>query len=245
MSALRRSPCRRRRLAGLSSADAALSLASQPYPVLSKRNRCRGGGPETGDPALTDTNDRPKSASGSPLEAWVEEAYDTLRGIAADRLRPLRGQRTHTLQPTAIVHEAYVKLAADPGRRFPGRPQFLAYAAQVVRSVLVDHARRRSARPEGRGSIVIEEQAVVAPDGPNAIDLLALDDALQRLAADHERVARVVELRFFGGLTIAEISFVCEVSTRTVDQDWAFGRAFLSRSLAGGSGDDEGATDDG
>jgi RNA polymerase sigma-70 factor (ECF subfamily) len=161
-------------------------------------------------------------------EALVQETYRELRRIAG---RYMRAQRDdHTLQPTALVHEAYLRLAHARGSGWKSRTQFVAVAASAMRCVLIDSARRRGAakRHGGARMTLVEGSAI---DEPRPIDLLALDEALQRLAAVEERPARVVELRFFGGLELARVAEVLGVSLPTVKRDWRFAKAWLAREL--------------
>ena len=158
--------------------------------------------------------------------------YDELRRLAASALR--RERPDHTLQPTALVHEAYLRLADEPDARWENRAHFLAVAAQAMRRILVDHARGRNAQKRGSGEVLrpldgIDVEAFSA--GP-AIDLLALDEALARLALLDARQARVVELRFFGGLTVEETAAVTGLSDRTVKREWQMARAWLRREMA-------------
>lgn len=155
--------------------------------------------------------------------------YDELRALAR---RFLRGQEGHTLQPTALVHEAWLHLVEQSQRDWRNRAHFFAVAARIIRRVLVDHARMRASlkRRGDRERVKLEESAAEAaqPD----VDLLALDEALHELAQLDARQARVVELRFFAGLEIDEVALALGVSPRTVKEDWRVARAFLSRRLA-------------
>jgi RNA polymerase sigma factor (TIGR02999 family) len=155
--------------------------------------------------------------------------YDELRGLAE---RLLRNERPgHTLQPTALVHEAYLRLIDQTRVRWQGRAHFFALASCTIRRILVDHARgaRRVKRGGGRLRLSLNEDLVPTEDGQ--LDLIALDDALSTLAADHPDQARIVEMRFFGGLTIAETATVLGVSASTVEREWRFARAWLYRAL--------------
>lgn len=169
--------------------------------------------------------------------------YAEVRRLAASQLR--RERRGHTLQTTALAHEAVLRIKKSGGG-FVDEGALLSAAARVMRQVLVDHARRRNALKRGgdRDRVCIEA-AEPASDGSGdrrggvgtwgTIDVLALEEALARLEELHERQARVVELRFFGGLSAAEIAPVLGVSTRTVESDWAFARAWLRRALSDGA----------
>jgi RNA polymerase sigma factor (TIGR02999 family) len=160
--------------------------------------------------------------------------YDELRRLAASALR--RERPDHTLQPTALVHEAYLRLADEPDARWESRAHFLAVAAQAMRRILVDHARGRNALKRGQGEPhqPLDGVEVEAVGSLTTIDLLALDDALGRLASLDPRQARVVELRFFGGLTIEETAAVTGLSERTVKREWQMARAWLRREMARG-----------
>lgn len=161
-------------------------------------------------------------------EALVEQTYRELRRIAGRYMRTQRDD--HTLQPTALVHEAYLRLARARGSGWKSRTQFVAVAASAMRCVLIDSARRRgAAKRDGGARVTLVDGSAI--DEPRPLDLLALDEALERLAAVDERAARVVELRFFGGLELALVAEVLDVSLPTVKRDWRFARAWLAREL--------------
>lgn len=157
--------------------------------------------------------------------------YAELRRVAARRMR---GERPgHVLDPTGLVHEAWLRLRAVPGGAPSGRTHLLAFGAALVRRVLVDDARARGAAKRGDGCAQVPlEEAIAAPDGP-PLELLELDLALERLAARSPRQARVVELRFFGGLSVPETAEVLGLSADTVKREWRFARAWLNRELGG------------
>jgi RNA polymerase sigma factor (TIGR02999 family) len=160
--------------------------------------------------------------------------YDALRAIARRYLE--REGAYHTLQPTALVHEAYVRLAGREGIDWQGKTHFLAIAASEMRRVLVDHARAAGAKKRGA-----EAQRVPLDDERNAgraatLELLALDEALTRLSAASPRQARVAEMRIFAGMRAAEIGQVLSISERTVKGDWRMARAWLARALRAGVG---------
>jgi RNA polymerase sigma factor (TIGR02999 family) len=166
----------------------------------------------------------------------VPLVYRELRAIAHRQLggaMPARGGSA-TLSPTALVHEAYLKLAGDPRRSWRDRTHFLALAAVAMRHILVDRARARTTLKRGGGlaQVTLDEGALAGEDQPEA--LLALDEALEQLASLAPRLARVVELRFYGGLSEDEIAEVLGVTTRTVQRDWAKARVLLRRALDGG-----------
>jgi RNA polymerase sigma factor (TIGR02999 family) len=157
--------------------------------------------------------------------------YDDLRAIAAAKLRNER--REHTLQPTALVHEAYLRLSEQRRRQWKERRQFFAVASRLMRHVLVDHARARSAAKRGGEATLIEVTSLgEIPAPPEVFDILPLDEALTRLAALQPRLAKVVELRFFGGLEVEETAALLDCSPRTVKRDWALARAWLVRELS-------------
>ena len=165
-------------------------------------------------------------------EQLLPLVYDALRGLARSQLR--RERPGHTLQPTDLVHEAYERLADGSRVNWRGRTHFFAVAAQVMRRLLVDHARRRDRQKRGGGAQRITLGGVAARAGPDLDleELIALDRALKKLGALDEREARVVELRYFGGLTTGEIASVLGVSERTVRSDWTFARAWLKQELS-------------
>ena len=168
----------------------------------------------------------------SSLDALVPQLYDELKAIAS---RAMRGERKdHTLQPTAVVNEAYLRLAASKGLDLSERPRVLALAAQAIRHVLVDHARRKRAqkRPGSALRVTLSDSSAIA-DAEATLDWLALDQALTRLEATDERAARIFELRGLGGLEVEEVAAVLAISSATVKRDFAVARAFLHRELAG------------
>ena len=153
---------------------------------------------------------------------------DDLHRIAQAAMR--RERDGHTLQPTELVDEAFVRLVGQRSVSWQNRAQFFAVAARTIRRILVDHARHRRRQKRDHGiRVTLDESISEAP--ARSLDLLALDDALERLDAAAPRQARVVELRFFGGLEIEEAAHALGVSPATVKRDWTFARAFLLRSL--------------
>ena len=170
------------------------------------------------------------------LEALMPLVYDELRKVAA---RHLRGQRAgHTLQTTALVNEAYLRLIDASQVQWQNRAHFFAVAAHFMRRILVDFARTRNYQKRGGGAqqVSLAEAVIVAPE--RGADLLALDEALTRLQALNERQAQVVELRYFVGLSEEETAEALKVSVRTVRRDWNFARVWLHRELAGGGVND-------
>ena len=165
----------------------------------------------------------------SALDRLIPVVYDELRHIAAGLLR--RERSGHTLQPTALVHEVYVRLLGQGRSDLEGRAHFLSVAAHMMRRILVDHARARVRQKRGGEATRVDLRPGDAAAAPRSVDLLALDLALDRLQAEDERKARVVELRYFGGLTTEETAQVLETSPATVKRDWAFAQAWLAREL--------------
>lgn len=155
--------------------------------------------------------------------------YDDLRRIARRRLQAER--RGHTLDTTAVVHEAYLRLAENPESTWRDRAHFFAVCARVIRHVLVDHARRRGAAKRGGDAVRVTLREGIVGRSPRIIDVLALEQALQALERHDERLGRVVECRFFAGLTVAETAEALDSSRRTVERDWARAKAYLYRAL--------------
>jgi RNA polymerase sigma-70 factor (ECF subfamily) len=157
--------------------------------------------------------------------------YRELRRLAEGAMRAERAN--HTLQPTALVHEAFLRLAGDQGR-FESRAHFLGVAASAMRRVLVDHARGRNAQKRGSGTtlVTVTDLDDLPQPAPEDVDLVVLDDALSRLTTLDARQALIVELRFFGGLSVEETAAVVGVSERTVKREWQVSRAWLRREMA-------------
>jgi RNA polymerase sigma factor (TIGR02999 family) len=165
-------------------------------------------------------------------ERLLELVYAELHGIARGLMA--RERADHTLQPTALVHEAWLRLVDASQLAFKDRSHFLGIAARSMRQVLVDHARGRGAAKRGgdRRRVTLVDDLVAGES--RALELLALDDAMNRLAELDARAARVAEGRIFGGMTVAELAEDLEVSTRTVEGDWTMARLWLSRALQAG-----------
>ncbi len=158
--------------------------------------------------------------------------YDELRRLAQGQLR--RERVAHTLQPTALVHEAYLRVIDQDQVDWESRAHFLAIAAKVMRQVLIDHARRRGAQKRGgEWQRITIGKAESSQDREEEVDLIALDDALKKLAEMDERKSRVVELRFFGGLSMPEVATALNVSQRTAEADWYMARAWLRAEIEG------------
>jgi RNA polymerase sigma factor (TIGR02999 family) len=192
-------------------------------------------------PAAEPPEEAPQT--GSPRtgsDAFIQQVYDELRAIAHARLR---GERANiTLQSTELVHEAYMRLRPGEGVQWESRGHFFAAAAEAMRRILIDRARARGrvkrggdddGRPASKLSLDVAEVAALAnDDDPETV--LALDRAIERLAAQDERIAQIVRLRFYAGLSVDEVAEVLETSSRTVLRDWAFARAWLYGELTKG-----------
>jgi len=168
--------------------------------------------------------------SGPLSEEVLALVYDELRALAQRRMGAERAQ--HTLQATALVHEAYLRLVNDRDMQWRDRRHFFGAAAEAMRRVLVDHARRVQSEKRGgdRARMTLTLSGLAREDDPEL--LLALDDALNALAAEDERCAEVARLRFFAGLSVEDVSLALEITPRTVARDWAFARARLTELLA-------------
>jgi RNA polymerase sigma-70 factor (ECF subfamily) len=165
------------------------------------------------------------------LDSLLPIVYQELRRLAAGYLR--RERPGQTLQPTALVHEAYLRLMKDRPGRWQNRAHFCAIAAHSMRQILIERARARGAAKRGgaRQRITLDEGLVAGTD--RSIDLIALDEALQRLAEIDPEQARLVELRFFGGLTVEETAEAMGISPATVKRHWTVAKAWLTRELEG------------
>jgi RNA polymerase sigma factor (TIGR02999 family) len=163
------------------------------------------------------------------LEALVPTVYDELRRIAR---RYMAGERDdHTLQASALVNEVYLRLIDSSRVQWKNRAHFFAVSAQLMRRILVDFARKKRNQKRGGSMQVLPLDEGLIAGGSRARDIVALDDALNALAIDHQRVSRVVELRYFVGLSTEETAEVLQVSTDTILRDWRFGRSWLLREL--------------
>ncbi|MBI1850068.1 MAG: sigma-70 family RNA polymerase sigma factor [Planctomycetes bacterium] len=163
------------------------------------------------------------------LTALVPLVYDELRKLADDKLR--REPTNHTLQPTALVHEAYIRLVGQEDLDFNNRTHFFGAAAEVMRRILVDHARRRRAAKRGGDRLGEKLDEALVFFEERSADLLALDEALKRLAVLDPQQSRIVELRFFGGLSVDEAARVLDVSPSTVARGWRLARVWLLNEL--------------
>ena len=183
------------------------------------------------DKDVTKILERISAGEAGAADELVPVLYSELRSLAASYLR--RERLDHTLQPTALVNEAYIRLFKGENVGWNDRTHFLATCARVMRNLLVDHALGKKRLKRGRGHNRVPLDVVSAVFEKSALDLVALDDALQRLAVFDEQKSRIVELRFFGGLTIEETSGVLDVSHATVEREWKVARAWLRRELGG------------
>ncbi len=192
---------------------------------------------QSGEPAVDDVSTLLRAWSDgeqSALERLTPIVYDELRRLAR---RHMKGERPgHSLQTTALVNEAYTRLVDYKRMQWQNRAHFFAVSAQLMRRILVEHARRHNLkRGAGVQHVSLEEAAVV--DADQDANLVALDDAMNALARMDPRKVQVVEMRFFGGLSVEETAQVLKVSTVTVKRDWRAARAWLYRELAGGATD--------
>ena len=166
----------------------------------------------------------------SARDALVPLVYGELRKIAR---RCIAGQRTdHTLQPTALVHEAYLRLARHDSADWRDRVHFFAIAAQMMRQILVDHARKRASLKRGGNAVTVLVDDAQPASRERSLDLLALDDAMKQLALLDPRQSQIVELRFFAGLSIEETAVVVNISPATTKREWATARLWLYRAMS-------------
>ena len=174
--------------------------------------------------------DRWRSGDRAAFDELIPLVYDELHKLAASHLR--RERENHTLQPTALVHEAYLRLAGVRAAGFDNRTHFFGAAAHAMRRILVEHARGKKADKRGGGVLTLDLDAAMNVGIDPRLDLLALDQALQRLASVSPIKERVVELRYFGGLSIEEAAEFLGIAPATVKRHWSFARAWLYRALA-------------
>jgi len=157
--------------------------------------------------------------------------YAELRRLAGSYMR--RERIDHTLQPTALIHEAYIRLANEPGIHWQNRSHFVGLAATVMRRILVDHARRHNAAIHGGSDRKVPLDEVFAVAQARSGEVLAIDQALERLAHESPRQAKVIELRFFAGLSTEETAAVLGIASRSVKRDWALARIWLYKEIGG------------
>jgi RNA polymerase sigma factor (TIGR02999 family) len=180
---------------------------------------------ETSPGQVTRLLERWSNGDEAAFDALVTLVYDDLRTIAHRRLRAGRAQ--DTLVTTALVNEVYLRLADHTGGHWEGRAQFFAFASRAMRHILVDHARRANAEKRGGATQRVALQDTVVPGDDRTSDVLGVEEAVERLAQRHPRMARIVELRFFGGLNVNETAEVLRTSVRTVEREWTRAKAYL------------------
>lgn len=187
--------------------------------------------PTTTRPASTGTGAvaADDAAEHEQFERLFTTLYDDLRAVARRHLR--REHPDHTLSPTALVHEAYLRVEGRSEIPWRDRQRFLAFISAAMRRILVDHARRRNARKRGGRAALVTLKSSAGASEPRFAELLALDDALTRLAARDPRLEKTVECRFFGGLSAQETADVLGVSLRTAERDWTRAKAYLHELL--------------
>ena len=180
-------------------------------------------------PEATELLLRVSGGDAEAVEDLLPLVYGELRARAGAYFR---GQpANHTLQPTALVHEAYLRLVKGPSANWQNRAHFCAVAATAMRQILINHAQRRATAQRALGEREAGVTALLTPSHNTAVDLLALDEVLTKLSQLDARQARLVELRFFGGMTIEEVASVLEVSTSTIEKEWRRVRAWLIDEL--------------
>lgn len=195
--------------------------------MLVKVKSVRDGMPTTSD--ITGLLDNWGRGDRRAFDALLPLVYAELRRVAARQLRHERSG--HSLQPTALVHEVYLRLVDQRKVDWRGRAHFFGVAAQVMRRILVDHARRRQAGKRGDGVRPVSLDQAMETPGVSQIPILGLDEAIERLATLDARLAQIVELRAFGGLTIEEAAHVLKVSPSTAKREWRTAKAWLTREF--------------
>lgn len=174
--------------------------------------------------------ERNQSGQRVPVDEFMEAVYPELRRLAYKYFRDERAG--HTLQPTALVHEAYIRLVDQTQVGWEGRSHFLAIAAKVMRRILIDHARGRARQRRVGDRKVAALDSEIMPTEFTEHELLEINDAIEKLAALDARQAQVVEMRFFGGMTVEEVATAIGVSKRTIEDDWKHAKAWLKLALA-------------
>jgi len=190
------------------------------------------------DPNVTQLLRAISSGDRRDLDTLMQAIYDDLRRLAMSHMQAER--HDHTLQPTALVHEVYMKLIDQRSTDWKDRIHFFAVASRIIRRILVDHARERKAAKRGGGAERVPLDSVEVATGIPGVDVDDLDEAMRELAEINPRQAQVVEMRFFGGLTIEEIAELLSVGKRSVDRDWQGARAWLHFRLSGAAEDPAG-----
>jgi RNA polymerase sigma factor (TIGR02999 family) len=184
---------------------------------------------ESGDDDVTTLLESARLGDAAAANLLATRVHEALHRIAVNALK--KEQAGHTLQPTELVDEAFVRLIGHKATTWENRSQFYALAARTIRRILVDHARRRrSVKRDGGIQVTLDES--ISDDRNDRLNLIALDDALKQLDALQPRQAQVVELRFFGGLDVEATAHALGISPATVKRDWTFARAFLLQSLS-------------
>lgn len=181
------------------------------------------------DPDITRLVTRWSSGDEAAFAELVDVAYPHLRALARRQLR--RSGADATISTTVLVHEAYVKLAGVRDHEWPDRARFFAFCAKAMRHILIDTARRHAASKRGGGRVRVDLLPDMAAVEGQSLDLLALDEALQRLGERSSRMADIVECRFFAGMSVDETADALETSVRTVEREWTRARAYLRRAL--------------
>jgi RNA polymerase sigma factor (TIGR02999 family) len=183
------------------------------------------------DNEITELLSRVSSGDHDAESRLLECVYANLRALARHYISAER--RDHTLQATALVHEAYLRISQNPGFKWENRAHFFAVASRAMRRVLIDHARTVKAVKRGGVKVPLDQALVGAPE--QSTDLLALDQVLLRLASLDARQAQIVEMRFFGGVSVSDIASALDISERTVKRDWTMARAWLHGELTKGN----------
>ncbi len=180
-------------------------------------------------PDVTQLLSKAQNGDKAALDKLLPLVYNELRGVAANQLKSERGD--HTLQATALVHEAYMRLLEQTQVDWRNRAHFFSIAAEMMRRILVNYAVKRNAQKRGQGATKLSLDDAVSYTNQRDFDLVALDEALKNLAEFDETQAKIVELRFFGGLKIEEAAEVLEISVSTVKREWRMAKAWLKTRL--------------
>ena len=186
--------------------------------------------PSTSQQEITELLQACSNGERDAYDRLIPLVYDDLRAIAHNRLSLERPD--HTLNTTGIVHDAYINLVDQAKATWRDRGHFFAVSSKVIRNLLIDHARGRKAAKRGGGAIHLPLEEQLKGDEPRTVDLLALDEALAKLGENDERLERLVECRFFGGLSMEETAEALGISLRTTEREWRRARAYLYKALA-------------